>query len=134
MRELGDVVQPGDGHGVGPQEAGAGYFYHSVRTAAGVRKVDYGRGTAGHETAAEVEWRRQARWEAKQILAAERSGTGEADRLAAEVREWADVLLRAWLVLTGHHKHRGQWRRKRGQEAVARLVQFRSLAEGSMVG
>jgi hypothetical protein len=90
--------------------AGTGYYYRSVRVGASVRKDYYGRGQAGHEAAAELEVRKQGRREARQIIEGERNGTEEADRLAAELREWADTLLRTWLILTGHHKRRGQWR------------------------
>jgi phage/plasmid primase-like uncharacterized protein len=92
----------------------SGYFYLSVRTPDGVRKVYLGRGAAGHEAAADVERRKQQRRDARDALRAERDATAEADRLAAELREWAAVLAACRLVLTGHHRHRGQWRFRRG--------------------
>ena len=90
---------------------GTGYFYRSIRSAGTVRKVYYGRGTAGHEAEIEIEQRRRGRLEAKKLIEADRSGTDEADRLAIELRQWAAVLSAAWLILTGHHKHHGLWRR-----------------------
>ena len=93
---------------------GTGYFYRSVRVGEAVRKVYLGRGAAGHEAAAELELRRRGRGDAMALLWADREGTHEADRLAAELREWAGALLAAWLVLSGHHKHRGQWRKSDG--------------------
>ena len=100
--------------------ASSGYFYRSVRVPGKPHpvKVYAGRGAAGHEAAAAVERRRRGRAEAEQLLRAERGLTDEADRLAAELREWAEVLSAAWLILTGHHCRRGEWRRKTdGEEA-----------------
>jgi hypothetical protein len=91
--------------------AASGYFYRSVRLGDTVKKVYCGRGEAGHEAAAVLERRRQGRLEAKKLLREARDGTDESDRLAGELREWADALLAAWLILTGHRKRRGQWRR-----------------------
>lgn len=94
--------------------AASGYFYQSVRTPTGVRKVYFGRRTAGQLAAAAVEQRRQARLAARKAVREERDATAEADRLAAELTAWADLLATAWLVLTGHAHHRGEWRRHRG--------------------
>src|SRR4051812_35732714 len=89
-----------------------GYFYASKRIPGRPYpvKVYYGRGAAGHEAAVEVERRRQGRVEAEKPLEAERNPADEIDRLAAELREWADVLSAALLILTGHHRRRGEWR------------------------
>ncbi len=92
-----------------------GYFYASKRVP-GKRhpvKVYVGRGDAGHEAAAAVERRRQGRREAERLLLTDRNPTTEADRLAADLYEWAEVLSVAWLILTGHHRRRGEWRRTR---------------------
>lgn len=94
--------------------SGTGYYCRAVRIGDRVHKVYYGRGAAAHEAAAEQAARRQARREAKQLLDAARGGADEADRLAAELRGWADALLRAWMILAGYRKHKGQWRVKRG--------------------
>jgi hypothetical protein len=91
----------------------SGYYYQSVRTSDGVRKVYFGRRTAGKLMAAAVEQRRADRRLARELVRAERENGAEADRLAAELRAWATLLSHAWLVLTGHHRRRGQWRRKR---------------------
>ena len=92
-----------------------GYYYRSVRVPGKPYpvKVYYGRGLAGHEAAAEVERRRQGRIDAEKLLEAERNPTDEVDRLAAELREWADVLSAALLILTGHRRRRGEWRKNR---------------------
>ncbi|HEX4608573.1 MAG TPA: hypothetical protein VH092_10250 [Urbifossiella sp.] len=94
---------------------GTGYYYKSVRTpGGGVKKVYLGRGQAGHEAAAEMERRRRDREEARNLVRADRDGATAADRLAAEQREWAAVLTTVWMILTGHHRHRGEWRSGRG--------------------
>jgi hypothetical protein len=90
-----------------------GYYYRSVRTAIGVKKVYLGRGAAGYE-AAEVERRKAARQAATAIIAADREATAEADRLAAELTAWAVCLSTLWLVLSGHHLYHGCWRKSRG--------------------
>lgn len=97
--------------------AKGGYFYLSVRTPAGVRKVYFGRRTAGHAAAAAVEQRQQARLAARKVIREERQATADADRLAAELTVWAELLSAAWLVLTGHERRRGEWRKRRGTEA-----------------
>jgi hypothetical protein len=94
--------------------ATGGYYYRSIRVAGSVRKIYHGRGQAGHEAAAELEQRHKGRLEAKKLLQDARNGTDESDQLANELREWAEVLLSTWLILTGHRKRRGQWRTRRG--------------------
>lgn len=94
-----------------PNKQGVAYFYRSIRVGGHVRKVYYGRGVAGHEAAAAQELKRKGRLEAKKLLQDARNCTNEADRLAAELGEWAAGLLSMWLSLTGHRKRRGEWRR-----------------------
>ena len=85
-----------------------GYYYRSVRTPDGVKKVYLGRGAAGRQMAALVEQNKLARWLDRVAVRA------EADALADELAGWADLLAAAWLVSTGHHLHRGEWRRRNG--------------------
>lgn len=94
--------------------AKGGYYYLSARTHAGIKKIYFGRRTAGQLAAAAVEQRRQARLAARKAVREEREATAEADRLADELAAWADLLSTAWLALTGHAYHRGEWRRHRG--------------------
>lgn len=88
----------------------SGYLYRSVRDGDRVRKVYLGRGEAAHDEDAALERRREGRREAKRLLQSDWDGIDEAERIAAEQREWASVLLSAFMVLAGHHKRRGQWR------------------------
>jgi len=96
--------------------ASGGYYYSSKRVPDKPYpvKVYMGRGAAGHEAAAEVERRRQARLDAKEIILAEHEAFSEAEQLAAELYSWTDTLVTAWMVVTGHHRHRGEWRLSRG--------------------
>lgn len=93
-----------------------GYFYVSRRVPGKPHpvKVYLGRGEAAHAAAAELARRRLGRREAKRLLREAASPATEGDRLATELRAWADVLLRGWLILAGHHRHHGQWRANRG--------------------
>lgn len=100
--------------------SGTGYFYLSVRTPAGVRKLYFGRRTAGQLAAAAVDQRRQDRLAARKVVLEERAATAEADRLAAALSASAEALSAAWLVLTGHERRRGEWRKRRGKEAEGR--------------
>lgn len=87
--------------------AKTGYFYRSVRTPHGVRKVYFGRCSAGQQAAAEMAARKADR----EAVRAARHEDDEADRLAADLSAWADALSTAWLVLAGFHRHRGEWRK-----------------------
>ena len=92
----------------------SGYFYHSVRTGDGVKKLYLGRGTAGQMGAAPIEQRRRERQAARDAARTEVALTAEADRLADELYDWADLLAAAWLTVAGYHYHRGTWRGRRG--------------------
>ena len=93
-----------------------GYYYRSVRINGRVVKVYLGRGSAGQEVAAEMEQKRLARHEAEAAVRNEESETADADRLAGELNDWADLLSAVWLITTGHHIHHREWRRKRATE------------------
>ena len=92
----------------------SGYFYHTVRTADGVKKLYLGRGNAGQMAAALIEQRRRERQAARDAARAEVALTAEADRLADELSDWANLLAAAWLTAAGYHYHRGTWRGRRG--------------------
>lgn len=97
--------------------ASGGYYYRSIRVKGRVVKVYLGRGAAGQEAAAAMERKRQARRDAEVAILEERAVTADADRLACELTEWADLLSVAWLIATGHHIHHRCWRRKQGGKA-----------------
>ena len=83
-----------------------GYYYRSVRTNEGVKKIYFGRGAAGQLAAAAVERRHRVRHQAKATIQAEQTATTEADQLAEELQDWVRVLSTAWLTLSGLHYHR----------------------------
>lgn len=92
------------------------YYYRSVRVGGRVKKVYLGRGSAGQEAAAAMERKRLARCEAEAAVRNEQGETADADRLAGELNDWADLLSAVWLIATGHHQHHRQWRRRRAEE------------------
>jgi hypothetical protein len=100
------------------QGAEGGYFYKSVRVPHKPYpvKIYFGRGARGQEAAAEVEERKRQRQRERDALRAERETIADADLLAAELREWADMLMASWLVLMGHYRHHGTWRLRRGRK------------------
>ena len=90
----------------------SGYFYKSVRVPDKPYpvKIYFGRGARGQLAAAEGEERKRERQRERDALRAEQETLAAANQMAAEIREWADVLLASWLVLTNHHFRRGEWR------------------------
>jgi hypothetical protein len=97
------------------QGADGGYFYKSVRVPDRPYpvKIYFGRGARGQEAAAEGEEKKRQRQRERDALLAERDFIAGAELLFDELREWADVLLTSWLLLTGHHRHHGIWRHRR---------------------
>jgi hypothetical protein len=94
----------------------SGYYYRSIRVSGWVKQVYLGRGSAGQEAAAEMEQKQQARREAETAVRYEQGETADADRLAGELNDWADLLAAVWLIASGHHLHHREWRRKRAEE------------------
>lgn len=99
--------------------ASTGYYYKSVRVPDKPYPVKqyFGRRSAGQLAAADVEQRRGDRERAKAAVRAERDATAEIDRLSNELHEWASVLSKVWLGLSGCHNRKGSWRVKRGEHA-----------------
>ena len=91
-----------------------GYYYKSVRVPDKPYpiKVYYGRRGAGHMAAAAVAVRPRCRADEKARLEREVNATAEGDQLARELMSWGVALLAEWLVSTGHHYRRGEWRRR----------------------
>jgi hypothetical protein len=100
-----------DRKGRGPE---TGYYYESVRTPDGVKKVYRGRGATGQLAASLVEGRRRDRQAARDAVRA--AAGAEADSLADELLDWACVLRDAWLVASGYRRRRGEWRKRRGRQ------------------
>lgn len=118
-----DVVQRGYGVGWDRKKRGRarGYYYHSIRIGDQVRKIYLGKSTAAEEAAAAVARRRSQRHKGELALRTEAESIAEADRSAAELREWAEAIAAAWLVATGHHLHHGCWRYRRMGKRAPRV-------------
>ena len=97
------------------RERGAGsYYYRSVREGDRVKKEYVGGGTLG-EVAAELdEVKRRQREEEAAYWGEERERLERSAAFLQGLEEAAEVLVRAHLLASGFHKHKGQWRRKRG--------------------
>ena len=90
------------------------YYYRSVREGERVRKKYVGGGTLG-EVAAELdELKRQQREEEAAYWREERERLERSAAFLQELEEAAEVLVRAHLLASGCHKHKGQWRKQRG--------------------
>src|SRR5215204_2543171 len=98
------------------RERGKRRYYTRSRWVNGRVVREYvGSGPAAEIAALEDEYKRQQREEEEAAFWKE-----EKERLEAgaafldELAEASEVLLRAHLLASGFHKHKGQWRRKRG--------------------
>jgi len=90
------------------------YYYRSVRAGEKVRKVYEGSGELAR-IAHEREIMKRALREHER-----RESANELERLEAlaapveELSEAAEILARAHLIASGYHRHKGEWRRRRG--------------------
>lgn len=93
----------------------SGYFYESVRLPEKPHPVKLyrGRGNVGQLAASLVDGRRRDRQAVRSAARTEVAATAEAEKLADELNDWVSLLTDAWLVLTGHHNHKGIWRLRR---------------------
>jgi hypothetical protein len=92
------------------------YYYRSVRHGDVVSKVYVGSGELAR-IAQERDVMNQAMEEERRQE--ERRGLEELDALASVVRELdegAEVLASSCLVAAGYHRHKGEWRLRRGQQ------------------
>ncbi len=84
------------------------YYYRSVRDGARVRKVYVGAGEM-----ARISHERDVLGRAGQE--AERQRLEALSAPVLELSEAAEVLARAHLIVAGCHRHKGEWRRARGE-------------------
>jgi len=91
------------------------YYYKSRRDGEKVRKVYVGAGDFAHLAAKldEAERLRRRKEEAAHCRE-ERERLERSAAFLQELEEAAEVLVRAHLLASGYHKHKGQWRRQRG--------------------
>ena len=90
------------------------YYYRSVRKGERVRKEYVGGGALG-EVAAELdEVKRRQREEEAAYWREERERLERSAAFLQELEEVAEILVRAHLLASGFHQHKGQWRKQRG--------------------
>ncbi len=93
---------------------GAGpYYYRSVRSGDRVKKEYVGGGRLGQVAAKIDETERLRRTEEAAYWEAERERLERSAAFLHELEEAAKVLVRAHLLASGFHQHKGQWRRQR---------------------
>ena len=90
------------------------YYYKSRRDGEKVRKVYVGAGDFAHVAAKLDETERLRRKEEAAYWQAERERLERSAAFLQELEEAAKVLVRAHLLASGCHQHKGQWRRQRG--------------------
>ena len=90
------------------------YYYKSRRNGEKVRKVYVGAGDFAHLAAQLDEAKRLRREEEVAYWKTERERLERSTAFLQELEEAAEVLLRAHLLASGFHQHKGQWRRQRG--------------------
>jgi hypothetical protein len=78
-----------------------------------VRKIYLGRGAEAKSAARQVEERRQKRQAAREAWLQERAEIARAEEASEELCLLTDMILHAVLEGTGHHLHRGEWRKSR---------------------
>lgn len=97
------------------RKRGAGsYYYRSVRSGDRVKKEYVGGGLLGQVAAKLDEAERLRRKEEVAYWQAERERLEQSAAFLQELTEAAEVFVRAHLLASGCHRHKGQWRRQRG--------------------
>lgn len=102
------------------RERGGLYYTRSRKVDGRVVREYVGTGPLA-ELAAETDaLKRLRREEEAKAWREERESLEALDRLVEELYEAAEILTRAALVAAGYHQHnRGEWRKKRGSQALA---------------
>ena len=90
------------------------YYYRSVRSGDRVKKEYCGGGRLGRLAAQIDEVERQQRVEESNYWNVEKERLEENTAFLQEIEEAAQILVRAHLLTSGCHQHKGQWRRERG--------------------
>jgi hypothetical protein len=92
------------------------YYYRSVREGDRVRKEYVGQGENAEQLAREVEERRQKRLATREALQCELAQVAGADQCLQELRQLANLLVKAVLLAANCYQHHGQWRRRHGTD------------------
>src|SRR5262245_22481239 len=97
--------------------AKGGYYYRCRRVDGRPVKVYLGSGAAAEAAARRDEVAKREREAARVQDLGERARVAAADVALVEVRALAGTLAAAELVLAGYHNRRGEWRRRRDEQA-----------------
>lgn len=90
------------------------YYYRSVRVGDRVTKVYVGRGQHAEHLARGVEQRSRDRLARRAAVQQELAQVAAAEGALQELRELADLLVKAVLLAANCYQHHGQWRRRHG--------------------
>jgi hypothetical protein len=102
--------------------AGQRYYYRCLRIGGRPKRICYGKGEAAAAHARlDVERRLRQRAERGALLA-EQARVAQADRALRDFGTLVDLIASAVLLLTGHHRHRGCWRRRHDQTRQGRAT------------
>ncbi len=91
------------------------YYYRSVREGERIRKEYCGGGMLGQLAAQLDEVERLRREEEATYWREERQRLERSVAFLRELTKASEILVQAHLIASGHHKHKGEWRRKREQ-------------------
>ena len=98
----------------------SGYYYRSRRVDGRPVKLYVGRGPDAELAARLDEREREDRRAERGTWLTERVRLAVVDAAFADARSLVDLLVRAALILSGFHLHRGsEWRRRRGRATYA---------------
>jgi hypothetical protein len=92
------------------------YYYHRMRVNGRMKSVYLGRGEAAEQVAARVEETAQFTRSLKELERQEAEALDRLDREVDAVREAIRFVTHQALLETGHHQHKGQWRRRRNDK------------------
>jgi len=99
---------------MGWESRGSGMYYYRKRRIGGRVVSEYvGGGVVGELAALQDERERLERAERRQAERRVHEEMWMLDRQADEVAELIRALAQGMLLVTGHHTHRGQWRKRR---------------------
>jgi hypothetical protein len=98
------------------QRGGRRYYYRKVREGGRVRSEYMGAGPCAELIAAFDDWDRLDRQCRRDEEKAELLVEDQLDRRIAEASWAVASITHATLAATGHHKHKGQWRKIRNEQ------------------
>jgi hypothetical protein len=97
------------------RERGGSYYTRSRRKDGRVVREYVGVGVLGEIAALEDEYERRRQEEEAAYWKEELERLEELAAPVLELSEAAEILVRAHLIAAGYHRHKGEWRRARGE-------------------